>query len=73
MEFNPDMVSAYRLLGYEDRDIADKDFRNDKIDAGEIGAGHTVTALYEVVLRGNLQPIITGAPLLNLAIDIKVF
>lgn len=65
MEFNPDMVSAYRLLGYEDRDIADKDFRNDKIDAGEIGAGHTVTALYEVVLRGNLQPIITGAPVIK--------
>lgn len=62
MEFNPDMVSAYRLLGYENRDIADKDFRNDKIDAGEIGAGHTVTALYEVVLRGNLQPVIKDAP-----------
>ncbi len=48
--FNPEVVSHYRLLGYENRDIADRDFRNDKKDAGEIGAGHTVTALYEVSL-----------------------
>jgi len=51
VEFDPDEVVAYRLIGYENRDIADKDFRNDKVDAGEIGAGHTVTALYEVELR----------------------
>ncbi len=44
------MVEQYRLLGYENRAVADVDFRNDKVDAGEIGAGHTVTALYEVVL-----------------------
>ncbi|MCB9650321.1 MAG: von Willebrand factor type A domain-containing protein [Deltaproteobacteria bacterium] len=50
VEFNPESVAAYRLIGYENRDIADKDFRNDKVDAGEIGAGHQVTALYEVVL-----------------------
>jgi len=49
--WNPDAVIAYRLLGYENRDIADKDFRNDKVDAGEIGSGHTVTALYEVALK----------------------
>ncbi len=49
VEFNPDAVHAYRLIGYENRDIADKDFRNDKVDAGEIGAGHSVTALYDVV------------------------
>ncbi|MBI1949613.1 MAG: von Willebrand factor type A domain-containing protein [Deltaproteobacteria bacterium] len=48
---NPDVVQSYRLIGYENRDVADRDFRNDKVDAGEIGAGHTVTALYEVVLR----------------------
>ncbi|QSQ15402.1 vWA domain-containing protein [Myxococcus landrumensis] len=50
VEFNPAVVSRYRLLGYENRDVADKDFRNDKVDAGEIGAGHNVTALYEVEL-----------------------
>lgn len=48
--FNPQVVSQYRLLGYENRAVADSDFRNDTVDAGEIGAGHTVTALYEVVL-----------------------
>ncbi|MBM7114027.1 vWA domain-containing protein [Archangium primigenium] len=52
VEFNPDAVNTYRLMGYEDRDLADKDFRDDKVDAGEIGAGHTVTALYEVKLVG---------------------
>lgn len=51
VDFDPSRVAAYRLIGYENRDIADKDFRNDRVDAGEIGAGHTVTALYEVVLR----------------------
>lgn len=48
VEFDPAQVQAYRLLGYENRAIADKDFRNDAIDAGEIGAGHQVTALYEI-------------------------
>ncbi len=52
VEFDPKAVRGYRLLGYENRAIADKDFRNDKVDAGEIGAGHTVTALYEVELAG---------------------
>jgi Ca-activated chloride channel family protein len=52
VEFDPAAVRGYRLLGYENRAIADKDFRNDKVDAGEIGAGHTVTALYEVELTG---------------------
>jgi Ca-activated chloride channel family protein len=50
VEWNPDVVRTYRLLGYENRDVADADFRNDKKDAGEIGAGHAVTALYEVEL-----------------------
>jgi len=48
VEFNPQVVSRYRLLGYENRDVADQDFRNDRVDAGEVGAGHSVTALYEI-------------------------
>jgi len=50
VEWNPKVVSRYRLLGYENRDIADAKFRDDTVDAGEIGAGHAVTALYEVKL-----------------------
>jgi len=50
VEFDKQAVKKYRLVGYENRDIADKDFRNDKVDAGEIGAGHAVTALYELEL-----------------------
>ena len=53
VEFNPAVVSEYRLIGYENRVLNREDFRNDKIDAGEIGAGHTVTALYEVSLKGS--------------------
>ncbi|MBY5164168.1 vWA domain-containing protein [Salsipaludibacter albus] len=49
--FNPDVVAAYRLLGYDNRAIADDDFRDDTVDAGEIGAGHAVTALYELDLH----------------------
>ena len=69
IEFDPERVLRWRLLGYENRDVADEDFRNDAVDAGEIGAGHTVTALYEVKLsdaaarsldgrgdRGNREP-----------------
>jgi Ca-activated chloride channel family protein len=52
VEFNPAQVAAYRLIGYENRLLAKEDFNNDKVDAGEIGAGHTVTALYEVVPAG---------------------
>jgi Ca-activated chloride channel family protein len=48
VDFNPAVVSRYRLLGYENRDVADEDFRNDEVDAGEIGVGHSVTALYEI-------------------------
>jgi len=54
VEFNPDLVSSYRLIGYENRVMRNRDFRDDRKDAGELGAGHTVTALYEVVpARGN--------------------
>jgi Ca-activated chloride channel family protein len=57
VDFDPEQVERYRLIGYENRDVADRDFRNDKVDAGEIGAGHTVTALYEVIPAGStLEP-----------------
>ncbi len=52
IEFNPDKVSAYRLIGYENRVLAAKDFHDDTKDAGELGAGHSVTALYEIVPVG---------------------
>ena len=50
VEFNPAVVAEYRLLGYENRALKREDFNNDKVDAGEIGAGHSVTALYELAL-----------------------
>ncbi|WP_454751744.1 vWA domain-containing protein [Cupriavidus necator] len=52
VEFNPATVKEYRLIGYENRMLAREDFNNDKVDAGDIGAGHTVTALYELTLTG---------------------
>jgi Ca-activated chloride channel family protein len=48
VEFNPDQVAAYRLIGYETRMLARQDFKDDKVDAGDMGAGHTVTAIYEI-------------------------
>lgn len=63
VEFNPAQVSEYRLLGYENRGLKREDFSNDKVDAGEIGAGHTVTALYEIVPKGQkgwLEPLRYG-------------
>jgi Ca-activated chloride channel family protein len=62
LELNPAHVLAYRLLGYENRAIADDDFRDDMVDAGEIGAGHRVTALYELVMAGGEVPAIANAP-----------
>lgn len=59
MEFNPALVSEYRLIGYETRILNREDFNNDKVDAGDIGAGHTVTALYE------LTPVGSGAQLVD--------
>lgn len=53
VEFDPEAVVRYRLLGYENRAVRDEDFRNDTVDAGEVGAGHRVTALYEVELSDN--------------------
>ncbi|TAD85768.1 MAG: DUF3520 domain-containing protein [Bacteroidetes bacterium] len=52
IEFNPAQVKAYRLIGYENRKLNDEDFVNDKIDAGEMGIGHTVTAFYEIIPVG---------------------
>lgn len=64
VEFNPEVVREYRLIGYENRALRREDFNNDKIDAGEIGAGHTVTALYELTLTdqpGLIDPLRYGS------------
>lgn len=53
VEFNPATVAEYRLIGYENRALAREDFSNDRVDAGEIGAGHSVTAIYEIALTGS--------------------
>ena len=53
--FNPDKVSSYRLIGYENRSLNEEDFENDSTDAGEIGSSQTITALYELVLSTNLS------------------
>ena len=53
IEWNPQLVSEYRLVGYQNRILNREDFNNDKVDAGEIGAGHTVTALYEITMTNN--------------------
>lgn len=53
VEFNPVVVAEYRLIGYENRLLKREDFTNDQVDAGEVGAGHTVTALYEIALVGS--------------------
>ncbi len=53
IEFNPARVEEYRLIGYENRVLRREDFNNDAVDAGDIGAGHTVTALYEIALKGS--------------------
>ena len=62
VEFNPAQVASYRLIGYEKRMLRKEDFNNDKVDAGEIGAGHTVTALYEVVPAGVTPNPATSVP-----------
>jgi Ca-activated chloride channel family protein len=56
VEWNPSVVARYRLLGYENRDVRDEDFRKDDVDGGEIGAGHAVSALYELKLHANGPP-----------------
>jgi Ca-activated chloride channel family protein len=57
VEFNPSRVRAYRLIGYENRALAAQDFNDDRKDAGELGAGHSVTALYEIIPAGSDEPI----------------
>ena len=61
VEFNPATVAEYRLIGYENRALAREDFGNDKVDAGEIGAGHSVTAIYEIVLSGSAGQSLDGS------------
>ena len=63
VEFNPARVRAYRLIGYENRVLAAEDFQDDEKDAGELGAGHSVTALYEVVPVGAPTPVRGAGPL----------
>jgi Ca-activated chloride channel family protein len=63
IEFNPAEVNGYRLIGYENRILRDQDFNDDQKDAGDMGAGHTVTALFEVVPRGVEFPIPSVDPL----------
>src|SRR5688572_4065143 len=65
VEFNPAQVAEYRLVGYENRMLAREDFNNDKVDAGEIGAGHRITALYEVIpvgAKGRIDDLRYAAP-----------
>ena len=57
LEFNPQYVKAYRLIGYENRLLNDEDFKDDKKDAGEMGAGHRVTALYEIIPAGSVEKV----------------
>ena len=64
VEFNPAVISEYRLIGYENRLLAREDFNNDKVDAGDVGAGHAVTALYELTpagARGSVDPLRYGS------------
>jgi Ca-activated chloride channel family protein len=62
IEFNPKHVQAYRLIGYENRKLRDEDFTNDAIDAGELGSGHTVTALYEIIPTGINSEFLSNQP-----------
>lgn len=70
IEFNPSKVKAYRLIGYENRILNKEDFNNDKVDAGDIGSGHSVTALYEII-PGNSQETVASVDPLSYQ-DIKV-
>jgi Ca-activated chloride channel family protein len=72
VEFEPKLVTRYRLIGYENRDVADADFRKDDVDGGEIGAGHQVTALYEIEpATGDLPANLTPADLVKVHIRAK--
>ena len=71
VEFDPEVVDRWRLLGYENRDVADRDFRNDRVDAGEVGAGHSATALYEVRLAHGVRGVRRGDRLATLRLRWK--
>ncbi len=62
IEFNPKQVQSYRLIGYENRKLRPEDFKNDAIDAGELGSNHTVTALYEIIPAGVKSDYLTAQP-----------
>ena len=62
VQFNPDHVKAYRLIGYENRVLANQDFSNDAVDAGELGAGMSVTALYEIIPAGSAEAVPEARP-----------
>jgi Ca-activated chloride channel homolog len=66
--FDPDVVDEYRLIGFENRGVRDSDFRNDDVDAGEVGAGHQVTALYELELEDDLETYSGGTDLGEVAL-----
>ncbi len=68
VDFDATQVARYRLIGYENRDVADSDFRNDAVDAGEIGAGHQVTALYEIE---RVKAVGGAAPMLTVRVRAK--
>ncbi len=68
VDFNPELVRSYRLIGYENRAVADDDFRNDRVDAGEVGAGHSVTALYELKLQDDVLENNSQAPALTVQV-----
>ncbi len=72
VDFNPMHVQAYRLIGYENRVMAAQDFRDDRKDAGEIGSGHTVTALYEIVPHGVESPVVDVEPSKYQAVKIEL-
>lgn len=62
VEFNPALVKSYRLIGYENRILADTDFDDDRKDAGELGSGHSVTALYEIIPANSSEEVASVAP-----------
>ncbi|MFN3219771.1 MAG: von Willebrand factor type A domain-containing protein [Acidimicrobiales bacterium] len=66
--FDPDVVDEYRLIGFENRGVRDSDFRNDDVDAGEVGAGHQVTALYEIELEDDLETYAGGTDIGEVAL-----
>jgi Ca-activated chloride channel family protein len=71
VEFNPEKIKAYRLIGYENRLLNNEDFNDDHKDAGEIGAGHTVTALYEIVPAGSRESFHPVDPLEYQSMNVK--